>query len=607
MTSFSKPSSSVFSVDVPEVTEIQAKFTYNFYVQDEGTNEKSGVPDFLKSKSPEQISSESTNFTLRVPRFVTVSWNPVAHYSKPSEKKIISDNLSKIVSEDGFTSSKFFSYIYSNVDSLEDAFRDINNDGVLDLGTSQATNIDKYVGNLLKEYSAEARDSSSSNAVKNQIRQAIQNIEKIADRPSETLNISFYDNEGKKILNTSGFDRLVSGQKVFLRTQINSLVAPDLFEKSNLLENTRVQINSQYKNSKNKQVLDANEAQVQPISIGKVLSPKQSDSVFKDTIGYIVERYEKIDSGFYKDKTFVIENPSITQFTDVYVKYGSTYYYSIRTVAKITSPGFDNDLREIREITYLVSSKPIMAFVECAEYVPPPPPVDLNFIWDYKKRKLRVVWGMPVNSQRDIKQFQVFRRSAIDEPFELIKQKCFDYSTKKYLSNESVDGNRTDMTGEELSFIDYSTVPLLFHVDDDFKVDTEFLTSSKFIYCIGCVDAHGMVSNYSAQFEVSFDFYKNKLVKKFISSAGAPRPYPNMRIDADLFKDTIKVKGSSSVKMKVYFVPEYFKVIDNNGKVTRLVSTKSENSFYKIQFINLQNQKSDSLKITIDDPENLTK
>ena len=95
-------------------------------------------------------------------------------------------------------------------------------------------------------------------------------------------------------------------------------------------------------------------------------------------------------------------------------------------------------------------------------------------------------------------------------------------------------------------------------------------------------------------------------MKKLISSAGAPKPYPNLHINVDAFKDVIKTDGFSSTKLKVYFMPEYFKIINETGLIQRMVSTKQDNAYYKIQFINLQNQKSDSLKIVIDDPYELT-
>jgi hypothetical protein len=139
-------------------------------------------------------------------------------------------------------------------------------------------------------------------------------------------------------------------------------------------------------------------------------------------------------------------------------------------------------------------------------------------------------------------------------------------------------------------------------LDLDFKADPETLTVSKFIYAITSVDAHGLISNYSSQFEVTFDFLKNQLVKKIISNSGAPRAYPNMYLMTDTFKDVIKTSGGFSKKMKIYFMPDYLKLGNQqNGIIQKMVETKQSDSFYKIQFINLQNQKSDSIKIKIDD------
>ena len=609
---FAVPSNPVFSLNIPEVKEINSKFTYNFYVSDEGTNEKSGVPNFIKQSSGKLRASdaETLDFTLRVPRYVTLNWTCIsARYYDPYDdrkKILIKDNIDKIVSEDDFTSSKFINYTFSNVDRIQDAYNDINNDGTIDLGSSQATAIDNYVNSLLTKFN-DSDDDAVIAQTKQQIIQAVENIEKIADRPKKSLNILFYDENGKLLNKTAGFDQLVSGPEAFLRTQINSLILPDLFDKVSLQKNVIKELNSFYKRSKDRQEFNVNDSIVNAVEVSPVKSNPEDISVEKTVVGYLIERYEKTPEGFVKDKTYTIENPVIDNFVDVFVKYGTTYYYAIRTVVKIKTQGYDDDEQEVRDVSYLVSSKPIITSVETAENIPPPEPVDINFVWDYKKSKLKIVWGMPVNSQRDIRQFQVFRRSSIHEPFELIRQKNFDFSTKKYQTSELIDGNRIDMTQEDASFVDLEYQPSMSHIDDDFVVDIEMLMTSKFIYSIGSVDAHGFVSNYSAQFEVSFDFYKNALVKKLISVAGAPKPYPNMKLNIDLFKDVIKTNGEASMKMKIYFMPEYFKIKYTNGRVEKMLSTSEDNAYYRMQFINLQNQKSDILDIVINDPLDLTK
>jgi hypothetical protein len=113
-----------------------------------------------------------------------------------------------------------------------------------------------------------------------------------------------------------------------------------------------------------------------------------------------------------------------------------------------------------------------------------------------------------------------------------------------------------------------------------------------------------MISNYGAQVEVTFDFYKNCLTKRLVSVAGAPRQYPNMYLNMDLFKDVIKVSGPASTKMEVFFMPEYFR-LGYKDREEKVLFTDQDNAYYKLQFINLQNQKSDALKIVVKDPNKL--
>jgi hypothetical protein len=604
MTSFSKPSIPVFSTYVPVPKNLKVDFIYNYYVYDESTNSSSGIPEALKKKSSEQINTEITNFSLRVPRYVQLTWDPPpsSNFSSASPLFSISENIEKIVSEDNFVSSRFSSYSFSSLENIEKAYEEINNKKNQE-GISQAGIIDNYVVDLLKNYS-ETGDETNIRARHEQIINAVGSLERIADRPTTTLGVGFYDENGKKI-EAAGFDQLVSEAPI-LYAKINSLVLPDVFASSSMSKEDIKSINNNYQISleKNSAVDDAI---VKPIFIGEKIKIPENVSSNSSVIGYLIERYELINSGYVKNKTVAIENAAINSYIDFEVKYGATYYYSVKSISRIDVPGYDDEYSEIRSMMYYISSSPISKSVFCVEIVPPPPPVDINFVWNYKKKSLQIIWGMPPNTQRDIKQFQIFRRRSIDEPFELIRQKCFDYSQKKYTTGEVIDGNFVNMTQENSSFVDYEKQCSFSHIDDEFSADIENLTSSKYIYTVASIDAHGMVSNYGAQFEVTFDFFKNKITKKLISSSGAPRQYPNMYLDVDLFKDVIKTSGSESINMKIYFMPEYFKIAYNNGTVQQMLFSKQQNSFYKMQFINLQNQKTDSLKITIDDPHDLVK
>jgi predicted nucleic acid-binding Zn-ribbon protein len=73
---------------------------------------------------------------------------------------------------------------------------------------------------------------------------------------------------------------------------------------------------------------------------------------------------------------------------------------------------------------------------------------------------------------------------------------------------------------------------------------------------------------------------------------------------ADAFVDTIRVRGSNATHMQLYFNPQQYYVIDKNGAKEHIISTVQEHGAYKINVINLDNQKSDVITIKIDDQRN---
>ena len=615
MTTTSNPSTPVFSIKIPNVVNLEANFVYNFYVKDESVNPAPNVPDVYKQSLITGTSLEATEnaaFTARVPRFVKIKWRSAPVERKNSNyKPNILRNLEKLVTEEKFADSAYVPYVFSGDNSIEDAFRDINNDGKLDLGTSQAGNIDSYVNKLVGSFNVDS-ELKKMDSYKKKVADAVKNIELLSDNPTQTLGLKFLDPQGNQIKNFSGFDQVVSNSESLL-TQINSLVLSDIFISSSMPENLRSDYNNYQKKGQERKPFNPNNATVEPIEIipvaaGTRVVPDETSS-YVNVVGYIVEKFEKtINGSFIKRETFTFDDVFVGGFNDINVKYGATYFYSIRSVAVVTTPAVDdsNQIPEITNIRYLVASRPKVVKVFCSEAIPPPAPTDIYFNWNYYEKKLTISWATPSNPQRDIKQFQVFRRKTINEPFELIAQKSFDDSAVKYLTGEVIDGNRVDLVASQEALVERTQSMVTFHVDPDFKTDIEYLEASKYIYAIASIDAHGIASGYSKQYEISFDFFKNALTKKIVSSVEAPRPYPNLYLESDLFKDVIKTSGESSMMMKVYFVPEYFKVVDSEGKIQKLVSTVQDGASYKMQFINTQNQKTDSLTIRINDPNGLT-
>jgi hypothetical protein len=204
----------------------------------------------------------------------------------------------------------------------------------------------------------------------------------------------------------------------------------------------------------------------------------------------------------------------------------------------------------------LIASVPSnLSTVFTSEKVPPPPPVDVNFRFDHQRSEMSVRWEFPVNRSQDITRFQVFRRQSSNDPFLLLKEFDFDKSEFKV--------ERPDAPLQvNVSLNDY---PVRSYVDRDFG------RSSTYIYAVCSVDAHGYASNYSAQYEVSFDMRTRSLRVQCVSPSGAPRPYPNLFFDTrqPLISDSITRGKISSVNF--VFDPEYLVVTDRAGNSLEVV------------------------------------
>jgi len=610
----SKISKSVFSINTTStIKEFSAKFIYNFYVTDENTQNFSNIPAIYQKPGVLQKSDVNlASFSLRVPRYVELSWKIPEGELSNSGKSLIKDNLSKIVmQDDDLVDPNNIQHIFFSRDILDYAYEDIAKDVNTSAAVSQATITEHFVDELMKDYEESNQDSlkdicfysiSNQGDIKQLIKESIESIEKFADNSEKMIGYKFYDNENNKISNVFEFDKIALLDTGFY-SQINVLTAKDIFHSASLAKETVDLLNK----------LSSNNQQ----STSNLILPSVSSSDLPDynynslpeasslaIVGFIIDKYRFENNSYIKESTIFCEDASINSVFDINVKYGMTYHYAIRSIGKFSFPiPIDG---KMKNHVFYIGGKLITTHVKCFEDVPPPEPVDINFDWNYKQNKFFITWHMPFNSQRDIKQFQVFRRKTINEPFELLEQQCFDFSDLKTQTGEVIDGNNNNMTEENTAFVKYMKNSTFSYNDKEFKIDTELLKSSTYIYCICSIDAHGLISNYSAQLEVTFDFFKNSLVKKLISNVGAPRPYPNMLLNVDLFKDKIQTSGMSSKKLKIYFMPEYFAVKYNDGKIQKMITTTTNvGGHYKLQIINTQNQKTDSLKINISDPNKL--
>ena len=327
------------------------------------------------------------------------------------------------------------------------------------------------------------------------------------------------------------------------------------------------------------------------LEISNYITIKTVDSSGYDnvvqSVGYVIERSEVLPNGstFALPPIFV-ENPNIGSIADSKVKYGTTYVYRIRSVAYIETQAQDMDSNNVVAVGFIASSLASNAHVVlCQDFTAPPPPSDFNVSWDQKNQCGRLMWSFPPNTQRDIKKFQVFRRKSIREPYQLIKMFDFDDSYIKSPYAETPDP----------SLVETIVSPKMFYLDQELNKNT------RYIYTLCSIDAHGLSSNYSMQLEASFDKIGNKLIKRMVSVAGAPKAYPNVYLNSDTFVDSIKDEGHT--KVRVVFNPEFLKVVDNAGHDLGLLKT-GQTDTYRLQLINVDLQKQQVVELHLNADSN---
>lgn len=586
----SLPSRPVTVIDVPDTKDFTAKFVYNYFVPNEGTNPKGGIPKFALERSGEGLDNSFLQYsTTRVPRYVQFEWKPVnsadifdSVFGDVSGKEAsiptnyIKSNLDKIVSEETFADDGFSALVFGDQSIDRKLFNEISSSiAILNEESEQASTR----GVVAKT------DQLTSDTV------TFQNLSLIYAQPSEN-KVFYFGKEGDRIRN----DALNKLKDFYLPGQINSNYLRLLTRRAMMFsESTYDSSYAKLHELARKNEIDARKLTNKSPNLGeyssyvKHVNLKKIETSFLPprgrtrVVGYIIEKQELLQDGsIVEHPHIVIENPQAKLTIDTDIKYYSNYRYSIRTVAEFVVPSVIEETSDTVLAYLLVASRrSAEIIIQCVEHIPPPPPVELGAKYNRDLDCLFLHWNLPVNSQRDIKQIQLFRRSNPYQPFQLINQSDFDDSEVRGPYNEEPSTLR----------IVKNKNPILSYNDSDFKKDKEY------IYALCSIDAHGMTSNYSEQIKVSFDEFKNKLIVQTVSSSGAPKPHPNMYFKKDLFIDTIVSKRKN--KMKVVLSPEHMRVVDSLGNDLKILKPKENNGRYLLQGINTDVGKGANVEILL--------
>lgn len=627
--SISQPSREIYVVDVPEIKEFEATFRYNFFVPDESVNETGGVPSNVLASKAAEVDAHFIQYSVtRAPRFVEFRWTKPRmadvggqvgerasrdnsfRTTGAQDGSLITRNLNKIVLEDDFAAENFASVQFHDGE-IEDKIHELVS------GTMQVYMLaeERPVNNSPYK-NAQAFTTILPNYIKPHM------IYKAMTAARQAYGANFYVKPGApgapSTKASGGLASPLSGvtrvfdnffrrlHHVSVNTQINSRYLHDLINRTvedPAATNANDMLNMHERSKAMKQAAggrfstalseDDFKTFVPFIHVRRHGTASHSEKYGSEIVGYIIDKYEVLPDGTVREHPpIVIENAHVHTTADYRIKFNAKYCYTIRTIALLTMPAIDDDTGDVATIKILLSSKPSnKVYVSTLNLDPPPPPADVNFVWDYERNRLLLTWAFPPNSQRDIKVFQVFRRESVDHSFELQKAYDFDDSVVKFPPAEDMDP----------ALVERVESPPTFWADEEFNWEVHTSRQKSFIYALACIDAHATTSNYSAQYRVWFDRFKNKLQKELVSHAGAPKPYPNLYLEGQLFENTIRVSGPHSRRMRLYFNPEYYYLTDDENRYVKILQTKQTGGAYKLQFINIDNLKSAMLDIEIDD------
>lgn len=611
------PSVPALRINVPEISSAEAKFRYNFFLPNEReTIDTAGeVLDVSISRSDEIFFQQKND---RLARYVEFSFRPPRKFNRIRtlrDTTLVTQNLDKILIEGGTNSSDFTGFELIDT-GAETHLYDILN------GSFLITEPDNIKGSPKDAYD-QLLEAQSDGSITGEEKKLISSALKGIQSKGYTLAASDISAEGAETA-----DDLVSRQNFTL--QINNLIFDQIVDSTLRIPDSlfhdeftfiksktpEISARARRSNSSNSRSESLYTTSVEAVSVTPVLASSAGrgdgsrfENLTKERAsgtefgsfpqilhaGYIIKKLEVLGDNTFADRGVIAtDNPDGLFIIDKNVRYGGVYLYVIRSVYLVKMIAelrdrSDSSLDELAQVDVLVASEGRSVSINCIERVPPPPPTNINIRFDYKTRKPFITWQFPVNPQRDIKRFQIFKRHTTRHPFTLIAEYDFDNSTIRSPVTE---------IAQEQNLLSFKSPRITF-------TDNTWQSGEKPIYAIACVDAHGLSSNFSTQMQFEYIKRLNKIKNTVISMPNAPKPYPNILLNKDTFEDAIKVSGYS--RMKVFLDPEHYKVTrtlkgtENKEQDLNFLRIDRQRDNYKIHILNLDLQKDKILNIRVGD------
>jgi len=606
-------STPVTFIDLDEVNSITSEFFYNYYTKDERTvsTGKSTIIDISSNdQDVEFIKNQS-----RMPRSVLLkiksrekqAFGETSYLGNFANSNIngrfISNNIDKIVFEGAVANSRFSTVILKDNQIDETFYNQITGSIAFDDSFSKTDTNSQFVNDLCEKYfspTAEATQSPST------IRRAFSNLQPagVAYAPTdarlESITEAMRDVRFVEIgfsINHAVINNMILGSV----EDMGNIYQDELLS---LADNAKA-IQQKYVSEMSPSVIDSADfememAPIYTVTVDQAESQGLNVNESSYPIGFYIEKVEFFtdENGIMTSRNMdpiVVDSYGSFTILDSDIKYGATYVYNTKIIyltayeATAIDPSGDSPDEVVFAIS-MVASEGKKTQVACLENIPPNPPQNLRFNYNFMSNCLDIFWEEPVNPQRDVVRYQIFRRKNTSQSFVLLCELDFDNSTSRVVPLETAPEDKIiRVTGPRKLFRDKS-----------------FEKDSDYIYALACVDARGLTSSYSEQVKVRFNRFKNKIERQRISAPGAPKPYPNLYLKRDLFVDSMNSSGAR--RMRVFFDPEYADLVrtviqdagdGSQNNVDSSLDLISNN--YKIQMINLDLQNSQVFNIDIID------
>jgi hypothetical protein len=572
-------------VDAPEPTNAQTSFAYKFFTKNERSEYTGGTG--VEIARPADVSA---------PRWIEISFKkPEAEYNAKTLQEVTSYLDGKTLIE---LAQGGYIHIEDSVTSERFQREQITASG-LDLRTvailsgsaeSLATGVERGF--------AGGESSRSISELASRISESLTGVR--GDVPAElVLSASSAENDAQvgqtiiKYLNASGqsaqrvnYQSRESKQQIERKADvvtdrqetlgINRLVLDSVVQSSicNMNHMLHDEINSMRSTSADIQSAARSQsasAGISPssydISVLPFYTNSRTPTSYRSVlVGHIIEKLEIKGSLVSEHPSILLVGSDAQNYKDGKINYGSTYKYRVRSIfmREVPATFATSGRRGVARFLVSSSGESAESIVSCVEIIPPPEVADFMVSYDYDSLGNRISWSLPVNPQRDIKYFQIFRRFNVNQPFSLIRVIDFDDSTERETLRETYPN----------SVVEKVEIVKCLYVDIKVPQETEA------IYAVCSVDAHGLTSGYSLQMACTFRRAKNLLETRLVSRPGAPKTYPNLYVSEEAFVDVLR--SSDRRTLLTFFDPEALRIRSSNGAPEKFV----EESSFTISIIN---------------------